>query len=83
MTGPNDVGLRDVDPRIRDTFYRSVFTHMHLITEQDMNAITFEMVKEVHKQRLLHEDEFFHLSELQYYVTTLNGIDVANNVLVS
>ena len=77
------MGIRDVDHYIRDTFYRSVFTHMHLITEQDMNAITFEMLKEVHKQRLLHEDEFFHLSELQYYVTTLNGIDVANNVLVS
>ena len=56
---------------------------MHLITEQNMNAITFEMLKEVHKQRLLHENEFFHLSELQYYVTTLNGIDVANNWLVS
>ena len=48
-----------------------------------MNVITSEMLKEVHKQRLLHEDEFFHLSELQHYVTTLIGIDVANNVLVS
>lgn len=77
------MGLRDVDHYIRATFYRSVFTQMHLITEQDMNAITFEMLKEVLKQRLLHEDEFFHLSELQYYVTTLNGIDVANQRLVS
>ena len=59
MMGPNDVGLRDVDPHIRDTFYRSVFTQMHVITEQDMNAITWEMVKEVNRQRLLHEDEFF------------------------
>ena len=58
MMGPNDVGLRDVDPRIRDTSYRSVFSQMHVITEQDMNAITFEMMKEVNKQRLLHEDEF-------------------------
>ena len=82
MMGPNDVGLRDVDPHIRDTFYRSVFTQMHVITEQDMNAITWEMVKEVNRQRLLHEDEFFHLSELQYYITTIHGIDVANNCFV-
>ena len=79
---PHDVGLRDVDPHIRDTFYRSVFTQMHVITEQDMNAITWEMVKEVNRQRLLHEDEFFHLSELQYYVKTLHGIDVTNNCFV-
>ena len=82
MMGPNDVGLRDVDPHIRDTFYRSVFTQMHVITEQDMNAITWEMVKEVNRQRLLHEDEVFHLSELQYYITIIHGSDVANNCFV-
>lgn len=75
--------MPDVDPRIREVFYRSVFTDMHLITVADMCAITFEMMKEVNKQKLLHEDEFFHLSELQYFVTRLNGIDVANNRFVS
>ena len=72
-----------VDPSIREIFYRSVFTDMHLITVADMCAITFEMMKEVNKQKLLHEDELFHLSELQYFITRLNGIDVANNHFVS
>ena len=72
-----------MDPYIRETFYRSVSTDMHLITGTDMCSITFEMMKEVSKQKLLHEDEFFHLSDLQYFVTTLNAIDVDNNYLVS
>lgn len=61
----------------------SVFTNIHLITVPDMCAITFEMMKEVSRQRLLHEDEFYHMSELQYFVTCLYEIDVANNIFVS
>lgn len=73
-----------MDPRIRETFYRTIFTDMHLITETDMASITFEMMKEVSKQILLpDEDDFFHLSELQYFVGSLNGFDVANNRFVS
>ena len=72
-----------VNPNIREIFYRSVFTDMHLFTIPDMSAITFEMMKEVNSQRLLNEDHFYHLSELQYYVTVLHGIYQANNVFVS
>jgi hypothetical protein len=56
---------------------------MHLITVLDMSAITFEMTKEVRTQRLLHEDEFCRMSELQYFVTCLHEIDVAKNIFVS
>jgi hypothetical protein len=56
---------------------------MHLFTIPDMSAITFEIMKEVNKQRLRDEDHFYHLSELQYYVTVLHGIYQANNVFVS
>jgi hypothetical protein len=31
---------------------------MNLITAPDMCAITFEMMKEVNRQRLEHDDEF-------------------------
>ena len=56
---------------------------MHLITVPDMCAITFEMMKEVSRLRLRHDNEFYHMSELQYFVTCLHGIDVANNIFVS
>ena len=51
--------MPDVDPSIREVFYRIVFTDMHLITVADICAITFEMMKKVNKQKFLHEDEFF------------------------
>ena len=56
---------------------------MYAITTADMSAITFEMMKEVNKQRRALEDEFYHLSELQYYVTLLHAIYQANNIFVS
>jgi hypothetical protein len=57
---------------------------MHLITVPDMCAITFEMMKEVRRLRLLHDDELYHMSELQYFVTCLpGGDDVANTIFVS
>ena len=72
-----------MDPNIREVFYRSVFHDMYAITAADMSAITFEMMKEVNKQRRVPEDEFYHLSELQYFVTMLHGIYQANNIFVS
>jgi hypothetical protein len=56
---------------------------MHLITAPDMCAITFEMVKKVNRQRLEHDDEFYHVSDLKYYVGRLHGLDYANNCFVS
>jgi hypothetical protein len=75
--------LPDVDPRIIWLFYRSVYTHMHLITAPDMCAITFETMKEVNRQRLEHDDEFYHVSNLKYYVTRVHALDVANNCFMS
>ena len=49
-----------------------------------MSAITSEIMKEVNKQRRVpDQDEFYHLSELQYYVTLLHAIYQANNIFVS
>jgi hypothetical protein len=56
---------------------------MHLITAPDMCAITFDMMKEVNWQRLEDDEEFYHVSDLKYFVTRLNGLDVANNRFVS
>ena len=56
---------------------------MYAITTAGMSAITFEMMKEVNKQRRALEDEFYHLSKLQYYVTPLHAIYQANNIFVS
>jgi hypothetical protein len=72
-----------VDPRIRGVFYRSVYTHMDLITAPDMCAITFEMMKEVNRQRLEHDDEFYHVSDPKYYVTRVHHLDLANKCFVS
>jgi hypothetical protein len=74
--------LPEMDPRIRGVFYRSVYTHMDLITASDMCAITFEMMKEVNMQRLEHNEEFYHVSDLKYYVTR-DELDFANNCFVS
>jgi hypothetical protein len=38
---------------------------------------------EVTNKKMLDEDEFFHVCELQYFVTRLNWIDVAINRFVS
>jgi hypothetical protein len=72
-----------VEPRIRGVSYRSVYTDMHPITAPDMCAITFEMTKEVDRQRLEHDDEFYYVSDLKYYVARLHGLDVGNNCFVS
>ena len=77
------LALQDVDPNIREVFYRSVFHDMHVLTIPDMSAVTFEMMKEVNRQRRVSGDDFYHLSELQYFVTMLHGIDQANNLFVS
>lgn len=75
--------MPDVNEHIRDVFFRTVFTDMHLITMPDMCAITFEMMKEVSHLNVHYDDEFFHLKELQYFVTKLNAVDVANHEFVS
>jgi hypothetical protein len=75
--------LPEVDPRIREVFYRSVYTHMDIITAPDMCAITFEMIKKVSRQRLEHDGEFYHVSDLKYYVTRVHPLDLANNYFVS
>jgi hypothetical protein len=72
-----------VDPRIRGVFYRSVYTHMDLITASDMCAITFEMMNEVNRLRLEHGEFFYHVSDLKYYVTRVHQLDLANNCFVS
>jgi hypothetical protein len=45
---------------------------MYLNTMANMCAITFEMMAEVTNKKMLDEDEFFHVCELQYFVTRLN-----------
>lgn len=74
--------MLDVDPHIKETLYKTIFTVMHLVTEDDMKAIVWEMLKEVNNQILLHEDEFYHVSDLQYFVHTITPIDVAHRSLV-
>jgi hypothetical protein len=49
----------------------------------DICAITFEMMEEVCTLRMCHDDEFYHMFELQYFVTCLHGTDVANNIFMS
>jgi hypothetical protein len=66
-----------------ERFLTGVFTNMHLNTVPDMCVINFEIMKEVSTLRMRHDDEFYHMSELQYFVTCLHGIDVAKNILVS
>jgi hypothetical protein len=56
---------------------------MDLITAPYMCAITFEMTKEVNMQRLEHDDEFYHVSDLKYYVTRVHQLDLANNCFMS
>ena len=56
---------------------------MHIYTIPDMCSILFEMMKEVNRHIRVQEDEFYHLSELQYFVTMLHGIYQANNIFVS
>ena len=56
---------------------------MHTYTIPDMCSILFEMMKEVNRQTRVQEDEFYHLSELQYFVTMLHGIYQAHNIFVS
>ena len=75
--------MPDVDPNIREIFYRSVFEDMHTYTIPDMCSILFEMMKEVNRQTRVEQDEFYHLSELQYFVTMLHGINQAHNIFVS
>jgi hypothetical protein len=54
-------------------------TLLSVITAPDMCAINFEMVKEVNMQRLEHDDEFYHVFDLKYYVTRLHQLNYANN----
>jgi hypothetical protein len=56
---------------------------MDLITPPDMCAITFEMMKGVNMQRLEHDEEFYHVSDLKYYVARVHQLDLANNCFVS
>jgi hypothetical protein len=56
---------------------------MDLITAPDMCALTFEMMKEVNRQRLEHDEEFYHVSDLKYYVTRVHQLDLSNNCFVS
>jgi hypothetical protein len=56
---------------------------MHLFTIPDMSAITFEMMKEVNKQKYRDEDYFYHLSEFQYYLTVLHEFFKLKNAFVS
>jgi hypothetical protein len=58
---------------------------MDLITTPapDIYAITFKMMKAVNRQRLEHDDEFYHVSGLKYYVTRVHQIDLANNCFLS
>ena len=56
---------------------------MHTYTIPDMCSILFEMMKEVNRQTRIQEDEFYHVSELQFFVTMLHEIYQASNIFVS
>jgi hypothetical protein len=56
---------------------------MDLITAPDICAITFEMMKKVNRQRLGHDEEFYHVFDLKYYVTRVDELDLADNCFVS
>jgi hypothetical protein len=56
---------------------------MDLITALYMCDITFEMMKEVNRQRLEHDEEFYHVSDMRYYVTRVHQLDLDNNCFVS
>jgi hypothetical protein len=48
-----------------------------------MCAITFVMMNEVKRKRFKDDEEFYYVSHLKYFVTRLNGLDVANNRFMS
>jgi hypothetical protein len=51
---------------------------MDVIVAPDKCAITFEMMKEVNRQRLEHDEEFYHVSDLKYYISRVHQLGLSN-----
>jgi hypothetical protein len=66
-----------VPPSIRSTLYKTIFTDIASVSEEDFSSITWEMMKEINN---LHEDE---VDDLQYFIHRVTEDDIADRCLVS
>jgi hypothetical protein len=78
--------VNDVDPHIRSALHQTVFSNINAITEKQMAAITFAILKEVyvHTRRELEDDEFYSsVDNLKFFVHIYNEENVHFDALVS
>jgi hypothetical protein len=78
--------VNDVDLHIRSALHKTVFSNINAITEQQMAAITFAILKEVyvHTRRELEDDEFYSsVDNLKFFVHIYNEENVHFDALVS
>ena len=72
--------LKDVPSRIRTVLHRTVFSDINAISEVDMSAILFGLVKHVY---LAPEDEFYEpMNQKHFFVHRMDRGDIVDETLV-